>query len=256
MFDYLREEEFLIEVCANSTESGVQAQAGGAKRIELCAGIPEGGTTPSYGEIMTARKELQIAVNVIIRPRGGDFLYNEYEIEAMIADIRMCKELGVDGVVFGVLTKDGDIDMEVCRRLKNEASFLSTTFHRAFDVCRNPEKALDGLIELGFDRLLTSGQAPTAPEGAKLIKQLNEQSAGRIIIMPGCGVNENNVAELRSFTGCREFHMSARHSVESEMIYRNPAVSMGGTVHISEYQRDVTDSRRVRKSLNALEGKN
>ncbi len=248
----LLKDQELIEVCANSTESGVQAQAGGAGRIELCAGIPEGGTTPSYGEIMAARKHLHIAVNVIIRPRGGDFLYNEYEIEAMIADIRMCKELGVDGVVFGVLTKDGDIDMDVCRRLKLEAAFLSTTFHRAFDVCRNPQKALDRIIELGFDRVLTSGQAPTAPQGAALIRSLVEQSAGRVIIMPGCGVNENNIAELRAQTGCREFHMSARHAIESQMKYRNPDVSMGGTVHISEYSRDVTDATRVRKSLAEL----
>ncbi len=250
--DYLREEDYLIEVCANSTESGVEAQTGGARRIELCAGIPEGGTTPSYGEILAARKHLQIAVNVIIRPRGGDFLYNDYEIEAMLADIRMCKDLGVDGVVFGALTPDGDIDVETCRRLKTEAAFLSTTFHRAFDVCRNPQKALDQIIDLGFDRLLTSGQAPTAPEGAALIRWLNEQSAGRVIIMPGCGVNENNIAQLRADTGCREFHMSARHSVESGMKYRNPVVSMGGTVHISEYSRDVTDASRVRKSLSAL----
>lgn len=244
--------DFRIEVCANSVDSGVEAQKGGAARIELCAGIPEGGTTPSYGEILTATQKLSLAVNVIIRSRGGDFLYSENEINAMKADIRMCKELGVHGVVFGCLTKEGDIDVKLCSELKKEAGTLSTTFHRAFDVCRDPHKALEQIIDMGFDRILTSGQRATAMEGSALIAELVQKADGRIIILPGSGVNEDNIAELYKITGAHEFHMSARHRIDSGMVYRNENVSMGGTVTISEFSRDLTYDKRVRDSLTNL----
>lgn len=243
---------YMLEVCANSTESSIAAEIGGASRVELCAGIPEGGTTPSYGEILTARKNFNLALNVIIRPRAGDFLYNEYEVEAMLADIKMCKELSVDGVVFGCLTSDAEVDVELCTKLRAAAGSMSTTFHRAFDVCKSPEKALEQIACMGFDRILTSGCKSNAMEGAELIKKLIDQSAGRVIIMPGCGVNESNIAELRQKTGAVEFHMSARESVVSQMTYRNPDVSMGGTVNISEYARDVTSIKRVAESLKQL----
>lgn len=242
----------IIEVCANSAASCVTAEQGGAARAELCAGIPEGGTTPSYGEMVTARRAIGIQMNVIIRPRGGDFLYTPAEMQAMLLDIEAAKAAGADGVVFGCLRADGTIDIERNRQLKEAAGNLSTTFHRAFDVCRDPFTALEEIIALGFDRILTSGQEASAPQGAALIAELVRRANGRIIIMPGCGVNEHNVAELARATGAQEFHMSARHRIESGMVYRNDRVSMGGTVTVEEFARDLTDPQRVAKSIEAL----
>lgn len=242
----------IIEVCANSAASCVTAEQGGAARVELCAGIPEGGTTPSYGEMVTARRAIGIQMNVIIRPRGGDFLYTPAEMQAMLLDIEAAKAAGADGVVFGCLRADGTIDIERNRQLKEAAGNLSTTFHRAFDVCRDPFTALEEIIALGFDRLLTSGQEASAPQGTALLAELVRRADGRIIIMPGCGVNEHNVAELARATGAQEFHMSARHRVESGMVYRNERVSMGGTVTVEEFARDLTDPQRVAKSIEAL----
>lgn len=242
----------IIEVCANSAASCVTAEQGGAARVELCAGIPEGGTTPSYGEMVTARRAIGIQMNVIIRPRGGDFLYTPAEMQAMLLDIEAAKAAGADGVVFGCLRADGTIDIERNRQLKEAAGNLSTTFHRAFDVCRDPFTALEEIIALGFDRILTSGQEASAPQGTALLAELVRRADGRIIIMPGCGVNEHNVAELARATGAQEFHMSARHRVESGMVYRNERVSMGGTVTVEEFARDLTDPQRVAKSIEAL----
>lgn len=242
----------IIEVCANSTESCVEAQLGGAYRVELCAGIPEGGTTPSYGEIVTARENVGIKLNVIIRPRGGDFLYSDLEIASMLRDIEMAKKCGADGVVFGCLTKDGLVDVEKNRILVEAAKGMSTTFHRAFDVCKEPLDALETIIGLGFDRLLTSGQKASAILGQSLIKELVARAGRRIIIMAGCGVNESNVADLARVTGAKEFHMSVRQTVESGMTYKNCEVSMGGTVCIDEFKRDVTSARRVEKSIKEL----
>ena len=208
----------IIEICANSAQSCVEAEAGGAKRVELCAGIPEGGTTPSYGEIKTAQALTStIDINVIIRPRGGDFLYTPAEIDAMLLDIELCKQLKVHGVVFGCLTKEGDIDVPLMRRLMEAAKPLSVTCHRAFDVCRDPFAALEQLIELGCDRILTSGQQSDAVKGIPLIAELVRRADGRIIIMPGCGVRENNIAKLEAETGAKEFHTSARSIVYSKM---------------------------------------
>ncbi len=241
-----------IEVCANSAASCVAAEQGGAVRVELCAGIPEGGTTPSYGEMVTARRVIGIQLNVIIRPRGGDFLYTPAEVQTMLLDIEAAKAAGADGVVFGCLGADGTVDVETNARLKQAAGGLSTTFHRAFDVCRDPFEALEEIIALGFDRILTSGQEATAPAGSALIAELVRRAQGRIIIMPGCGVNETNVAGLARDTGATEFHMSARRRVEGGMVYRNDRVSMGGTVTVEEFARDVTDPERVARSIEAL----
>lgn len=239
----------VVEICANSATSCVEAQKGGAKRVELCAAIPEGGTTPSWGEMVVARRLITIAMNVIIRPRSGDFLYSENEFEAMLLDIEAARKAGADGVVFGCLLPDGSIDMERNRRLMEASKGLSTTFHRAFDVCRDPLVALEQLIELGFDRILTSGQQATAAEGVELLAQLVAKADSRIIIMPGCGVNENNIAELQRVTGAKEFHFSARKRVEGGMVYRNPRVSMGGVVNIDEFAQDVTSAERVANTL-------
>lgn len=246
--------EYQFEICSNSVESCIAAQDGGANRVELCAGIPEGGTTPSYGEIATAREVLKTTrLHVIIRPRGGDFLYSPIEVKTMLKDIDVAKQLGADGVVFGCLTADGEIDLPVMRELMKASEGLSVTFHRAFDVCRDAKKALEQIIDLGCNRILTSGQQPTAELGIPLLKDLQQQAAGRIILLAGCGVNEKNISRIAKETGIQEFHFSARESIKSNMSYKNEAVSMGGTVHIDEYERNVTTAQRVRNTIQALE---
>jgi copper homeostasis protein len=242
--------ERIIEICANSAQSCAEAEAGGAKRVELCAAIPEGGTTPSYGEIRTAQElASSIDINVIIRPRGGDFLYTWAEVQSMLYDIEMAKRLGVHGVVFGCLTKEGDVDVALMRQLAEAARPLSLTCHRAFDVCRDPFLALEQLIELGFDRLLTSGQQPNAVKGIPLIAGLVRQASGRIIIMPGCGVREDNIARIEAETGATEFHTSARSLLHSRMEYRNKNVAMGISAVTSEFETLQTDRRKVRACL-------
>lgn len=236
----------IIEVCANSAQSCVEAEAGGAARVELCAAIPEGGTTPSYGEIMMARKLThRIAIHVLIRPRAGDFLYTEAEVGAMLHDIETAQSLRVQGVVLGCLTPDGDIDEPLLNRLIAAARPLSITFHRAFDVCRDPHHALESLIRHGIDRVLTSGQEATAVEGIPLLRELVQQADGHIIIMPGCGVRANNIARIEAETGAQEFHTSARRVIESRMRYRNEHVPMGSTAVTSEFETVQTDRREV-----------
>ncbi|HIZ01405.1 MAG TPA: copper homeostasis protein CutC [Candidatus Bacteroides merdipullorum] len=246
-------EKYQFEVCANSVESCLAAQAGGANRVELCAGIPEGGTTPSYGDIAIARKSLSSTrLHVIIRPRGGDFLYSPLEQSIMLKDIENARQLGADGVVFGCLTAEGDIDLPLMEQLMQASEGMSVTFHRAFDVCRNPMKALENIIALGCNRILTSGQQPTAEQGIPFLKELQKKAGERIILLAGCGVKEENIARIARETGIHEFHFSAREEVSSAMQYRNEAVSMGGTVHVSEYSRPVTTVQRVARTIEAL----
>ncbi|MDR1003843.1 MAG: copper homeostasis protein CutC [Prevotellaceae bacterium] len=244
--------KYQFEVCANSAESSLAAQTGGATRVELCAGIPEGGTTPSCGEMATARELLTTTrLHVIIRPRGGDFLYSPLEQRIMLADIENARRLKVDGLVFGCLNQAGDMDVPFLTQLMEASQGMAVTFHRAFDMCRSPQESLEQLIELGVQRILTSGGKPTAEQGIPLLKELNQQAAGRISIMAGSHVNEQNIARIASETGIREFHFSARLSVESNMRYRNKAVSMGGAVHVEEYSRMVTSAERVKRIVSA-----
>ena len=299
-----------FEVCANSVESCIAAQQGGADRVELCAGIPEGGTTPSYGEIRQARRVLDegaarglkaTRLHVIIRPRGGDFLYTELELQRMLDDIRICRELGADGVVFGCLRPDGSLDTEANARLMEAATqrptplplpvregsdysqdmaqhaerhstslphregqeggsagggsagdgSLSITFHRAFDRCANPTAALEELIRQGFDRVLTSGQQPTAEQGIPLLRQLHQQAAGRIIILAGCGVNEQNIRRIYDETGVSEYHFSAREPLRSQMLFSNPDVYMGAK-GADEDTILRTTARRVSETIRQL----
>ncbi len=248
----MKERKILFEVCANSVESCLAAQEGGADRVELCAGIPEGGITPSYGEIWQARKLLSSTLlHVIIRPRGGDFLYSPLEMERMERDIGMCRQLGVDGVVFGCLTADGEVDMESNARLLAHAKGMSVTFHRAFDHCQHPGKALEQLIELGFDRVLTSGQQANAHAGVPLLRELQRQADGRIAIMAGCGVNESNILDIFQATEIAEYHFSARIPIKSGMRKTNHQVFMGN----QEMDEDTilrTSSRRVEDTIHAL----
>lgn len=240
-----------IEICANSAESCIAAQKGGAQRVELCAGMSEGGTTPSAGEIWAARKAIDIRMHVIVRPRGGDFLYSPLELEIMERDILALKRAGVDGVVFGCLTQEGGVDLPAMERLMRVSEGLSVTFHRAFDCCRDPFLALEQIVALGCERILTSGQRPTAEEGIPLIAQLVEHACGRIIIMPGAGIDESNIARIASASGAHEFHFSARTEIGSDMRFRNPDVSMGGGRN-DEYTRSVTSAERVHRMLEVL----
>ncbi|MGV8879251.1 MAG: copper homeostasis protein CutC [Sphingobacteriaceae bacterium] len=236
-----------LEICANGVSSALAAQEGGAIRVELCDNLGEGGTTPSYGQIALARKLLSIQLYSIIRPRGGDFLYTDLEFEVMKADIKECVKLGCDGVVIGILKADGQIDIARCVELVELAKPLGVTFHRAFDVCANPSIALEDIIKVGCERILTSGARQTAMQGMRLIAELVQQAAGRIEIMPGSGVNENNIAELVEQTGATVFHTTAKNIFKSEMRYQNPNVSFSANDLVLER----TDRLKVKLILNA-----
>lgn len=252
----MNREEFKFEICANSVESCLAAQEGGADRVELCTGIPEGGTTPSYGEIKLARKLLtKTKLHVIIRPRGGDFLYTPLELERMEEDIRICRELGVDGVVFGCLTEEGEIDREANRRLVELARPMSVTFHRAFDRTADPMKALEDIISLGCNRILTSGQQPKAIDGinllAQLEKKLKEYPLPPIQLLAGSGVNEENIRQIFDATGIHEYHFSARVNVVSKMKHYNHEVYMGAK-GADESNSLVTSAEKVRNTIKQL----
>jgi len=216
-----------MEICAYNIESAMIAQDSIANRVELCAGPAEGGTTPGPGTIKLARKFLTIDLFVMIRPRGGDFLYNENEFETMIQDIIFAKSAGADGVVLGLLNSDGTVDRERTSKLVETAYPLKVTFHRAFDLTPDPFQALETIITTGAERILTSGQKPTAMQGAALIAGLNRFADGKIAIMAGSGINDANATELISATGVKEIHLSAKKYFPSGMLFRNPDVAMG-----------------------------
>ena len=215
---------FTLEVIGFNIESCTIAQLAGAHRIELCDNPGEGGTTPSYGFIKAARKKLQIDLFPIIRPRGGDFLYSDEEFEVMKADVKICKELECDAVVIGMLYSDGTVDKKRCSQLVELAYPLGVTFHRAFDRVADPLKALEDIIDVGCERILTSGLQPNALDGAEMIASLIKQADERIIIMPGSGVRSDNIIELAKKTGATEFHSSARMYINSNMTYTNAAM--------------------------------
>lgn len=214
----------LLEIAADGVRSAVAAEAGGGDRIELCAGLGEGGTTPSHGVIAATRDAVRIPVFVLIRPRNGDFLYDAREVEAMCSDIRDCAALGCEGVVIGALDADGRIDIDACRAMIDAAKGMEITFHRAFDAATDRAHALEQIIDLGCSRVLTSGGARSAPEGAAAIADNLRQAAGRIVILSGAGINAENLGELVTRTGGQEFHASARGIVHSPMRWRNPAL--------------------------------
>lgn len=244
---------FILEVCVDSIASALAAQEGGAQRIELCASLAEGGITPSAAFIELTRKHLTININVMIRPRGGDFLYSDLEFEIMQRDIELAKQLGMNGVVFGLLTAEGEIDRERTRVLTKLARPLSVTVHRAFDMVTDPQRALETLIELGINRVLTSGLEANALDGAETIKSLIQQAKGRIIIMPGGGINDSAIAEVARRTGARELHMSGRVAQESAMRYRNSRINVGATAPTPEYIHQIASAARISASLQALQ---
>lgn len=241
---------YRFEVALDSMESALIAQECGVDRVELCADLGIGGITPSAGMIQLAVERLQIPVHVIIRPRRGDFLYTDNEFALMLRDVAAVKSAGAQGVVFGLLLADGGIDRTRTRELADAARPMSVTFHRAFDMCRDPRRALIELIDMGVDTLLTSGQAATAAAGIALIGELVALAAGRITIMPGAGINAGNIARIAEATGAREFHFSGKATVDGPMRYRNASVSMGD--EFSEYARSYASAERIRGIMNAL----
>ena len=211
----------LLEIAVFNIQSAIIAANAGAGRLELCENYNEGGTTPSYGFLKLVREKISIPVFPIIRPRGGDFLYNDEEFEVMMKDILLCKELGFEGAVTGILKADGAIDVERNKKLIETAFPLQLTFHRAFDRCNDPFVALEQIVRLGSKRILTSGQKPTATEGGDLIQQLVQQADDKIIIMPGSGVRSGTINELKNTTQAKEFHSSALKKIPSSMLYNN-----------------------------------
>lgn len=241
-----------IEICCDNYISAEAAAIAGADRIELCSAIGEGGLTPSIGMIEQVLKNLDISVHVLIRPRGGDFLYSEAEIEVIKSDIEACKELGVDGLVVGFLKPDGNIDKELTSEIVELSRSMKVCFHRAFDMCKDPLLALKELKDVGIDYLLTSGQTPKAMEGAALIKKLVEQADDKIKIMPGSGVRTHLLKELHQKTKAHAYHMSARIPVESKMQFRQEKVSMGSQSQDAEYLSHTHDVEVIREAVKIL----
>lgn len=241
-----------LEICVDSVEGAMAAQAGGAQRVELCDNLVEGGTTPSAGMIALTRQQISIGLHVIIRPRGGDFCYSDLEFAVMKHDVLQAKQLGANGVVIGLLNPDGTVDKTRTAELIALARPLSVTFHRAFDMTVDPQQALADLVELTVDRVLTSGQESSALEGIDCITALVQQAADRISVMPGGGLHERNLAKIVGQSGVKEVHLSARSAVASAMTYQNTRVYMGGAYRPPEFTRQVTDSTRVAAVVNLL----
>ncbi|MBL7742781.1 MAG: copper homeostasis protein CutC [Chitinophagaceae bacterium] len=244
----MEETKYIIEIATSDFVTTRSAVEGGADRIELCANLAEGGTTPSYGQLKKCRESFDVELYPIIRTRGGDFLYTAEEFEIMLRDAILCKELHCDGIVIGLLNADGSIDIKRTTKLAEAVYPLGVTFHRAFDRCRDPFEALEQLIDIGCERILTSGQQPAAPDGVGLIAQLNKASSEKIIIMPGSGVRKENIKMLAEKTGCVEFHSSLRGKVNSNMEFIHPAFAGSS----ESYQNNFIDQAEVsllRKSL-------
>lgn len=214
----------VLEVAADSLASALIAQDGGASRVELCGGLDGGGLTPSFGTLALVRERLRIPLYVLIRPRVGDFVFDEAEVEVMLRDIEYCLRLGCDGVVLGALDRLGHVDQTTMRTLLSSTGAMGVTFHRAFDVCVDPVQALEEVIGLGCERVLTSGQCDTALEGADAIAKLVVQAGARISVMPGAGVGEQNLSDLRARTGAQEFHASARAAIKPRVVPTQPRI--------------------------------
>ena len=239
----------ILEIAANSVASALAAQDGGAGRVELCAALELGGLTPSHAQIALARERLRIPLVVLIRPRAGDFLYSELECETMQRDIETCAALGCDGVVLGVLDAEGNVDIVRCRALVAAAGKLGVTFHRAFDLSRDPAQALEDIVALGCECILTSGAQASAVDGAALIRDLVVQANGRLAVMPGAGITAQNIAALAAATGAHEFHASAKHQLPSGMQHRRPLlVDMEG----GELRSDVEQVRALVAALQTV----
>lgn len=252
-----------LEICCGDIESVHAALTGGADRVELCSGLECGGLTPSRGLIRAAveaahkdeTRQSRLLVHVLIRPREGDFLYSEEEVGIMLDDIDAAREAGADGVVIGALLPDGSIDMDACRRMSTRAKGMNLTFHRAFDLCADADKALMQLADLGCNRVLTSGQSPTALAGVEKLRHLNELAGEKITILAGSGVNPGNAKEILDRSGVHELHASARSRIGSKMGFRNEGVAMGAP-DSDEYSRMTTDPAIVSQLSNIIKDHN
>jgi copper homeostasis protein len=241
-----------VEICCGSLEDALEAEQGGADRVELCSALFLGGLTPSLGTIIEAKARLKIPIMVMIRPRGGGFCYTEPEMAVMERDTVLAGQQGADGIVFGMLNPDGGIDEERCRRVRKLIGDRQAVFHRAFDVTPDPFRSLDQLVELGFTRLLTSGQEDTAPEGAPLIKQLIEYAGDRIEILPGGGIKLNSLRQVVESTGCKQVHLTAFKTQPDTSVRGRPFVTFGGALYPPEDQYQVADRYLVERVVHTL----
>ncbi|MEO9483661.1 MAG: copper homeostasis protein CutC [Ekhidna sp.] len=244
---------YQIEICANSVQSAINAEKGGASRVELCDNLWEGGTTPSHATILLAKRKLTIPVYVLVRPRGGDFIYSDLEFEIMKQDIVSAKAAGVDGIVSGVLLSNGGIDIERTRELVTLTAPLPFTFHRAFDHVENVASGIEDLVQIGVTRVLTSGQRECAIDGRENLKKMLHQAAGRIVILPGGGINKHNIDQLFEI-GCREFHFSAKSLVKGQAL-KTDKIPMNGSLDIPEDAILMTDSKIVKEIKARLDEK-
>ena len=242
---------YILECCVDSVESALNAARGGASRLELCANLPIGGTTPDLALFHQIRKESDIRMHILIRPRFGDFCYSEYEMEIMREEIRMFREAKAQAVVIGVLDADGNLNLSAMEKLIQEADGMDITLHRAFDMCRDPFRALEEAIRLGINTILTSGQQQSCWEGRELIRRLIVESEGKIDIMAGGGVGAEVIRKLRPVTGGTSYHMSGKETLDSEMRYRKKEVSMG-LPSLSEYEIWRTSEKKVREAAEVL----
>ncbi|MGY5354110.1 copper homeostasis protein CutC [Wenyingzhuangia sp. IMCC45467] len=242
-----------LEICCYSATSAIKAAKAGASRIELCENFTEGGTTPSYATIKYVLDHINIPVNVIVRPRGGDFLYNNAEFEIIKQDALKIKELGANGIVFGMLTASGDININQVKEIQKLVSPLECTFHRAFDMCNDIFKALQQLKDLGIHRILTSGGKNTAFEGIDVLEQLITLAQNDIIIMPGSGINNKNIKEIYQKTKATEYHASCKTFEKSDMTYFNPDIQMGKNKDINEYQKVSVDTTKIQQILKIIQ---
>ncbi|MEO7983897.1 MAG: copper homeostasis protein CutC [Bacteroidota bacterium] len=240
--------KYIIEIATSDFVTTRSAVEGGADRIELCANLAEGGTTPSYGTLIKCREAFTVSLFPIVRPRGGDFLYTDEEFAIMLQDVKLCKQLGYDGVVIGLLYADGAIDIKRTALLIEAAYPLGITFHRAFDRCKDPFEAMEQLIQIGCERILTSGQQPSVVDGVDLVAALNKAADERIIIMPGSGVRKENIKMLADKTGCVEFHSSLRGKEKSKMDFIHPAFKDSG----ESYMNNAIEAEEVKALRNAL----
>lgn len=241
-------DKYIIEIATSDFTTTKSAVEGGADRIELCANLAEGGTTPSFATLKQCIEVFDVSLYPIIRPRGGDFLYTKDEYEIMLKDIKLCKQLGCDGVVIGLLNMAGNIDLVRTAQLIEAAYPLGVTFHRAFDRCKEPFEALEQLIEIGCERILTSGQQPSVVDGVDMVAELNKVADDRIIIMPGSGVRKENIKMLAEKTGCKEFHSSLRGKESSKMDFVHPAFKDSS----ESYMNNAINPSEVQELRNAL----
>jgi copper homeostasis protein len=245
--------KILVEICCGSIDDAIEAQRGGADRVELCSALFLGGLTPSIGTIQEAKQRLHIPVMVMVRPRGGGFCYTDAEMATMERDTEAALAQGADGVVFGILRDDGKIDIDRCAKLRTFISSRQAVFHRAFDVTPDAFAALEQLVDLGITRVLTSGQKDSVPEGEGLIRRLIERAAGRIEILPGGGIKPYNLKAVIEGTGCQQVHLTAWKTATDSSTHANQEVTFGGALCPPEDRYRVTDAELVRKIVAGAE---